>query len=81
MRAKRPPAAAAPPTQRAGDIAEQNAALDAEMQGLEASTRVRNEELYKHLLAIETRGRRWEAKLRVEVEERERRRHSSSSSR
>mmetsp|Transcript_24999 Transcript_24999/g.75041 ORF Transcript_24999/g.75041 Transcript_24999/m.75041 type:complete len:242 (+) Transcript_24999:121-846(+) len=42
------------------------------MQSLEASTRVRNEELYKHLLAIETRGRRWEAKLRVEVEERER---------
>lgn len=69
---KRPPVADAPETKRAKPIGDQTTALVREMSVLEASTKVRNQELYKHLNAIETRGRRWEAKLRVEVEERDR---------
>lgn len=69
---KRAPVADAPETKRAKPIGVQQDALVKEMSVLEASTKVRNRELYKHLDAIETRGRRWEAKLRVEVEERDR---------
>jgi len=69
---KRAPVADAPETKRAKPISGQQDALLEQMSVLEASTKARNQELYKHLDAIETRGRRWEAKLRVETEERDR---------
>lgn len=72
MRVHQPPIASAPETKRKAPIEEHVEVLESEMAALEASTRVRNEELHKHLVAIETRGRRWEAKLKVEAEERDR---------
>lgn len=71
VKARRAPLAEAEPTKRAEPIAKHIDGLNDEMTALEASTRIRNEELHKHLDAIATRVQNWEAKLQVEVVERD----------
>ncbi|KAJ1460639.1 hypothetical protein M885DRAFT_458759 [Pelagophyceae sp. CCMP2097] len=59
-----------PPSKRCSVISEQETALDSNISVLEVSTRSRNRELQQHLEAIDARGRRFEAQLRVEAEDR-----------
>ena len=71
MKARKAPIAEAKATKRAAPIQQHIEGLNEEMTSLEASTRIRNEELHRHLDAIRQRGANWEAKLKLEVQARD----------
>ena len=71
VKARKAPIAEAKATKRAAPIQQHIEGLNEEMTSLEASTRIRNEELHRHLDAIRQRGANWEAKLKLEVQARD----------
>jgi hypothetical protein len=65
----RAPFANAPDSKRAPKIEKQELDLKDELVVLEEGTKKRNREFYKQLDEIEERGKKWEVKMKVEVEE------------
>ena len=65
----RAPFAKAPDSKRAPKIEKQELDLKEELVVLEEGTKKRNREFYKQLDEIEERGKKWEVKLKVEVQE------------